>query len=142
MPGEAGQVVLQDAAIEPGQVADALLQDMAAGRFLILPHPQVHGDYGLRAGDTGKRLRGMNRMQQRIEEMERGMRLGHGRYANSASRRTCRRWPRCQIPNPGPTSCWCGCSGSRRTDWHTRWMPTRCLPSQLRPDTRGGDRGR
>jgi NAD(P)-dependent dehydrogenase (short-subunit alcohol dehydrogenase family) len=71
--GEAGKVVLQDAAIEPEQVAGALLEGMAAGRFLILPHPEVHGYYGLRAGDTDKWLRGMNRMQQRIEEAERGM---------------------------------------------------------------------
>jgi NAD(P)-dependent dehydrogenase (short-subunit alcohol dehydrogenase family) len=72
--GEAGKVVLQDAAIEPEQVAEALLEGMAAGRFLILPHPEVHGYYGLRAGDTDKWLRGMNRMQQRIEEAERGVR--------------------------------------------------------------------
>ena len=72
--GEAGKVVLQDAAIEPEQVADALLAGIAAGRFLILPHPEVHGYYQLRAGDTDKWLRGMNRMQQRIEEVERGMR--------------------------------------------------------------------
>jgi NAD(P)-dependent dehydrogenase (short-subunit alcohol dehydrogenase family) len=71
--GEAGKVVLQDAAIEPEQVADALLAGMAAGRFLILPHPEVHGYYGLRAGDTDKWLRGMNRMQQRIEEVERSL---------------------------------------------------------------------
>jgi hypothetical protein len=25
--------------------------------------------------------------------------------------------------------------------WHTRWMPTRCVPSQLRPDTAQGDDG-
>ena len=46
---------------------------MAAGRFLILPHPEVRGYYELRASDTDKWLRGMNRMQQRIEEVERGM---------------------------------------------------------------------
>src|SRR5580700_11055480 len=72
--GEAGKVVLRDAAIEPEQVADALLEGIAAGRFLILPHPEVRGYYELRAGDTDKWLRGMNRMQQRIEEVERGMR--------------------------------------------------------------------
>lgn len=69
--GEAGKVVLQDAAIEPEQVADALLEGMAAGRFLILPHPEVHGYYQMRAGDPDRWLRGMNRMQQRIEEAER-----------------------------------------------------------------------
>jgi len=65
--------VLQDAAIEPEQVAEALLEGMAAGRFLILPHPEVHEYYQLRAGDPDRWLRGMNRMQQRIEEVERGM---------------------------------------------------------------------
>jgi NAD(P)-dependent dehydrogenase (short-subunit alcohol dehydrogenase family) len=71
--GQAGQVVLQDAAIEPALVADALLAGLADGRFLILPHPEVAGYYQLRAGDPDKWLRGMNRMQQRIEEVERGM---------------------------------------------------------------------
>jgi NAD(P)-dependent dehydrogenase (short-subunit alcohol dehydrogenase family) len=71
--GRAGQVVLADAAIEPEQVADALLAAMTSGEFLVLPHPEVRGYYQMRAGDTDKWLRGMNRMQQRIEEAERGM---------------------------------------------------------------------
>jgi hypothetical protein len=70
--GLAGQVVLQDAAIEPEQVAEALLAGMAEDRFLILPHPQVADYYQMRAGQPDKWLRGMNRMQQRIEEVERG----------------------------------------------------------------------
>jgi hypothetical protein len=69
--GQAGQVVLADAAIEPEQVADALLAGLAEGTFLILPHPQVRDYYQMRAGHTDKWLRGMNRMQQRIEEVER-----------------------------------------------------------------------
>ena len=76
--GEAGKVVLQDAAIEPEQVAEALLAGIAAGEFLILPHPEVRGYYQLRADDTGKWLRGMNRMQQRIEEVERTLQTGAG----------------------------------------------------------------
>jgi NAD(P)-dependent dehydrogenase (short-subunit alcohol dehydrogenase family) len=68
--GRAGQVVLADAAIEPEQVADALYDGIVAGRFLILPHPQVGDYYRFRAGDPDKWLRGMNRMQQRIEEEE------------------------------------------------------------------------
>jgi NAD(P)-dependent dehydrogenase (short-subunit alcohol dehydrogenase family) len=70
--GQAGQVVLKDAAIEPEQVADALLAGIAEGKFLILPHAEVRGYYELRASDTDKWLRGMSRMQQRIEEVERG----------------------------------------------------------------------
>jgi NAD(P)-dependent dehydrogenase (short-subunit alcohol dehydrogenase family) len=66
--GRAGQVVLAGAAIEPEQVGEALWQGLADGRFLILPHPEVHGYYELRAGDTDKWLRGMSQLQQRIEE--------------------------------------------------------------------------
>jgi NAD(P)-dependent dehydrogenase (short-subunit alcohol dehydrogenase family) len=76
--GRAGQVVLKDAAIEPEQVADALLDGMTAGRFLILPHPEVRGYYELRASDTDKWLRGMNRMQQRIEEVEHTQQISTG----------------------------------------------------------------
>jgi NAD(P)-dependent dehydrogenase (short-subunit alcohol dehydrogenase family) len=66
--GRAGEIVLKDSAIEPEQVADALWDAMAEDRFLVLPHPQVRDYYLLRAGDTGKWLRGMSRLQQRIEE--------------------------------------------------------------------------
>jgi len=66
--GAAGQVLLERDAIEPEQVGDALWQGMAEGSFLILPHPQVRDYYGLRAGDTDAWLRGMNRLQRRIEE--------------------------------------------------------------------------
>jgi NAD(P)-dependent dehydrogenase (short-subunit alcohol dehydrogenase family) len=66
--GQAGEVVLREAAIEPEEVGEALWEGLADGRFLILPHPQVHDYYGLRAADPDKWLRGMNRLQQRIEE--------------------------------------------------------------------------
>ena len=51
--GEAGKVVLQDAAIEPEQVAQALVAGMAAGRFFILPHPEVRGYYADPRGRSG-----------------------------------------------------------------------------------------
>jgi NAD(P)-dependent dehydrogenase (short-subunit alcohol dehydrogenase family) len=66
--GAAGDVVLKEAAIEPEQVADALWDRLADGRFLVLPHPEVGEYYQRRAGDPDRWLRGMNRMQQRIEE--------------------------------------------------------------------------
>ena len=66
--GRAGDVVLADAAIEPEQVADALAAAMAAGTFLVLPHPEVRDYYVNRATDTDRWLRGMSRLQQRIEE--------------------------------------------------------------------------
>jgi len=66
--GRAGDVVLQQGAIEPEAVADAVWEGMADGRFLILPHPEVAGYYARRAEDTDQWLRGMNRLQQRIDE--------------------------------------------------------------------------
>ncbi len=66
--GRAGEVVLADTAIEPEQVADALCTAMAERRFLVFPHPEVHDYYLLRATDTDRWLRGMSRLQQRIEE--------------------------------------------------------------------------
>jgi NAD(P)-dependent dehydrogenase (short-subunit alcohol dehydrogenase family) len=66
--GRAGDVVLQDTAIEPEQVADALARAMAQGQFLVLPHPEVRDYYVARASDTDRWLRGMSRLQQRIEE--------------------------------------------------------------------------
>jgi hypothetical protein len=66
--GRAGEVVLADAAIEPERVAEALAAAMTEGRFLVLPHPEVHGYYVNRATDTDRWLRGMSRLQQRIEE--------------------------------------------------------------------------
>ena len=66
--GRAGEIVLRGGAIEPEQVADALLDGLADGRFLVLPHPEVHDYYALRASDTDKWLRGMNRLERKIEE--------------------------------------------------------------------------
>ena len=65
--GLAGRVVLEGSAIEPEQVADALLDAIADGRFLVLPHSEVRDYYAIRATDTDKWLRGMNRLQQKIE---------------------------------------------------------------------------
>jgi NAD(P)-dependent dehydrogenase (short-subunit alcohol dehydrogenase family) len=66
--GRAGEVVLAGAAIEPEQVADALAAALADGRFLVLPHPEVRDYYVQRATDPDRWLRGMNRLQQRVEE--------------------------------------------------------------------------
>jgi NAD(P)-dependent dehydrogenase (short-subunit alcohol dehydrogenase family) len=68
--GRAGEVVLAGAAIEPEQVADALAAALADGRFFVLPHPEVHDYYVGRATDTDRWLRGMSRLQQRIEAAE------------------------------------------------------------------------
>jgi hypothetical protein len=51
-------------------VAAALAAALADGSFLVLPHPEVHDYYVGRATDTDRWLRGMSRLQQRIEEAE------------------------------------------------------------------------
>jgi NAD(P)-dependent dehydrogenase (short-subunit alcohol dehydrogenase family) len=63
------KLLLQDSAIPPEAVADAVIEGMAAGRFLILPHPEVAAHYAGRAADTDRWLRGMSRLQQRLEEL-------------------------------------------------------------------------
>lgn len=70
--GGAGQlgaeVVLAQGAIEPSEVAEAVVEGLATERFLILPHPEVAGYYQFRAGDTERWLRGMRKLQRRIDE--------------------------------------------------------------------------
>jgi NAD(P)-dependent dehydrogenase (short-subunit alcohol dehydrogenase family) len=66
--GRPGEIVLADTAIEPEQVADALWAALADGRFLVLPHPEVHDYYLQRATDPDRWLRGMSRLQRRIED--------------------------------------------------------------------------
>jgi NAD(P)-dependent dehydrogenase (short-subunit alcohol dehydrogenase family) len=66
--GRPGDIILTDTAIEPEQVAEALWDAMADKSFLVLPHPEVRDYYALRATNTDKWLRGMSRLQQRIEE--------------------------------------------------------------------------
>ncbi|TVL90568.1 SDR family oxidoreductase [Streptomyces sp. SAJ15] len=68
--GSAGDLVLAPTAIEPEQVADAVFDGMAKGRFLILPHPEVGDFYAARAGDTDRWLDRMNRIQQKLERAE------------------------------------------------------------------------
>jgi hypothetical protein len=66
--GDAGRLLLEEGAIEPAQVADAVLDGIAADRFLILPHPEVAGQYAARAADPDRWLRGMNRLQRRLDD--------------------------------------------------------------------------
>lgn len=66
--GAAGDLVLAPGAIEPEQVADAVLAGIAEDRFLILPHPEVAGYSAVRATDPDRWLAGMNRLQQTLED--------------------------------------------------------------------------
>jgi NAD(P)-dependent dehydrogenase (short-subunit alcohol dehydrogenase family) len=64
----AAVALLGDTSIEPEAVADAVIAGMADGRFLILPHPEVAAMYAGRAADPDRWLRGMNKLQRKVEE--------------------------------------------------------------------------
>jgi NAD(P)-dependent dehydrogenase (short-subunit alcohol dehydrogenase family) len=59
--------VLGDSVIQPEAVADAVIEAMADGRFLILPHPEVAAMYAGRAADPDRWLGGMNKLQRHTE---------------------------------------------------------------------------
>ncbi len=65
--GAAGDLVLAPGAIEPEEVADAVVAGIAEDRFLILPHPEVAEYSAVRATDPDRWLTGMNRLQQSLE---------------------------------------------------------------------------
>ena len=65
--GPAGDLVLAPTAIEPEDVAAAVLDGIAAERFLILPHPEVAGYYAARAAEPERWLGGMNKLQRAYE---------------------------------------------------------------------------
>jgi NAD(P)-dependent dehydrogenase (short-subunit alcohol dehydrogenase family) len=54
---------LGQTALEPAQVAEAVLQGMRDERFLILPHPEVARYMSNRASDNERWLRGMRRLR-------------------------------------------------------------------------------
>ena len=65
--GEVGKLILSESAIEPEQVAEAVVEALADSRFLILPHPEVAQMYARRAAGTDRWLHGMNKIQQRAD---------------------------------------------------------------------------
>ncbi len=67
--GAVGQAILGGSAITPEAVADAVIEGIADGRFLILPHPEVARMYAGRATDPDRWLHSMNKLQRRIEEV-------------------------------------------------------------------------
>ena len=52
--------------IEPEEVADIVADAIAAERFLILPHPQVHEFMKRKADDPDRWLAGMRKLQARV----------------------------------------------------------------------------
>ncbi len=64
----AGAVVLAQGAIEPEDVAEAVVRGLAAETFLILPHPEVLTHFQRKAGDYDRWLGGMRKLQRRIAD--------------------------------------------------------------------------
>jgi NAD(P)-dependent dehydrogenase (short-subunit alcohol dehydrogenase family) len=57
---------LTDAALEPDQVADIVLQGIRDEKFLILPHPEVAEYFARKATDYDRWLNGMRRLRANI----------------------------------------------------------------------------
>jgi NAD(P)-dependent dehydrogenase (short-subunit alcohol dehydrogenase family) len=70
MTGAAAEVAAatagRDGMLDPEAVADAVLEAVAAERFLVLPHPEVATYEQRRAGDRERWLRSMRRVQSEI----------------------------------------------------------------------------
>ncbi|WP_116047622.1 SDR family oxidoreductase [Amycolatopsis palatopharyngis] len=66
--GPGGKLIMDESAISAEQVADLVVESIADGRFLVLPHPEVAGYYAARATETDRWLGGMNKLQRKVEE--------------------------------------------------------------------------
>jgi short-subunit dehydrogenase len=66
--GAAGRALLDDTAISPEEAAAAVIDAIADGRFLILPHPEVARMYAGRAADPDRWQGAMNKLQRRLDE--------------------------------------------------------------------------
>ena len=60
--------LLSPEAIEPEVVAEAVVRGMETETFLILPHPRVREYVARKASDRDRWIKGMQRLQQRLEE--------------------------------------------------------------------------
>jgi NAD(P)-dependent dehydrogenase (short-subunit alcohol dehydrogenase family) len=61
-----GLEFLTGGALEPEQVADAVIEGLRTEKFLILPHPEVAEFFSRKAADYDRWLRGMRRLRARI----------------------------------------------------------------------------
>src|SRR5262249_24009786 len=59
--------ILREGAIEPEEVADAVVKGLADETFLILPHPEVREYFLRKATDYDRWIRGMRRLKRSIE---------------------------------------------------------------------------
>ncbi len=65
-----GGTFLRETALEPEQVADAVIQGLEAEQFLILPHPEVADYFRRKANDYDRWLKGMRRLQASMEPLK------------------------------------------------------------------------
>jgi NAD(P)-dependent dehydrogenase (short-subunit alcohol dehydrogenase family) len=68
MLAQEGSSFLAGSALDPPQVADAVVEAIREERFLILPHPEVGEFFQRKASDYDRWLRGMRRLRGRILE--------------------------------------------------------------------------
>jgi NAD(P)-dependent dehydrogenase (short-subunit alcohol dehydrogenase family) len=66
---EGGGVAGVDGMLSPAAVADAVMEGLAADRFLILPHPEVAKYERRKVADRERWLSGMRRLQARFSDM-------------------------------------------------------------------------
>jgi NAD(P)-dependent dehydrogenase (short-subunit alcohol dehydrogenase family) len=64
--GAGSSVLAAGALLEPEQVAEAVVDELAEGRFLVLPHPEVAEFERRRAADRDRWLAGMRRARARL----------------------------------------------------------------------------
>lgn len=58
---------LKEGALEPEEVAEAVVRGLRAENFLILPHPEVAEYFRRKAGDYDRWLRGMRKLQASVQ---------------------------------------------------------------------------
>ena len=66
-----GENFLVEGALDPEDVAEAVVAALGEERFLILPHPEVAEYFRRKAGDYDRWLKGMRRLQTRVLGLER-----------------------------------------------------------------------
>jgi NAD(P)-dependent dehydrogenase (short-subunit alcohol dehydrogenase family) len=62
----AAEVAASGRVVEPSDVADAVVDAIQANRFLVLPHPEVHGFEEMKVADRDRWLGGMRRLLTRL----------------------------------------------------------------------------
>lgn len=60
------RILLEPVAVEPSEVAEAVVEGLAAEKFLILPHPAVEKYFQNKANDYDRWLAGMRKLQRNV----------------------------------------------------------------------------